>query len=1208
MSISGLLLLFDELPAYRGLSAALAEHVILPPLGLPDSARAAILARLYQDHKGPLIFLTGRVDRSVAWVQALESWLPEENGLARFPEPTPLPYDRGPWSERTRRERLAVLTTLAAPQHPLIPESAAAPLIVSSARAFLQKTIPLRRFISATKVLRQGQALDLEKHLTTWREAGYAPVSVVEEAGQFSRRGGILDVFPLSAAYPVRIELFGDEIDTIRYFDPATQRTVSADIAQEGDRIVVPPAREALPGAVQAYAETWRDEAEASEGSLSSWRDDLPAMRAGIAFPTMEYYLPYIYPRPVSMLDYLGQDSLLVIDDWAELERAVNDLQDHADQVANEQPILPPDYPSPLLDWPQLRDELRWWQPLVLGEGESSDEGAAQAATMKAAAGAADKGSQIVSALADAFEPGPRYGGQVRPLMTQLRQAQQEGETVVVLSRQAPRLADLWGEDRRSRTDGTPLTGSAVEPVLPQEDLAEAPAPGSLTFVQGSLAEGFVLVRRDDNQILLELLTDAEAFGWKRPVPRRSRQFRPTAPEATFADIQAGDFVVHLEYGIGRFAGLVTRQIGGMEREYLLVQYGSSDTLYVPVHHADRLGKWVGPDDREPKSHRLGEKSWSKAKARAARAADELAGELLDLYAARELVDGHAFGKDDPWQAELEASFPYPETQDQLRVISEVKGDMERSLPMDRLVCGDVGYGKTEVALRAAFKAVLDGKQVAILVPTTILAQQHYTTFSERLKPFPVKVEMLSRFRTQSQQQRIVQELRQGEIDIIVGTHRMLSDDVSFKDLGLVIIDEEQRFGVAHKERLKQWRTEVDVLTMTATPIPRTLHLTLAGVRDISIIDTAPAERLPVQTYVGEMDDARLHRAILRELDRGGQVFVVHNRVQTIDIVRKRIQKMVPEANVVIGHGQLSERQLEQIMEDFAEGRIDILISTTIIESGLDFPNANTLIVDNAERFGLSQLYQLRGRVGRGTRRAYSYFFHKPYDGLSADAQARLDTIAEETQLGAGYTIAMRDMEIRGAGDILGSQQSGHISDVGFDLYTRMLNSAVRKRKAERRGEKLPLEPLEDTLIDLPLAAYIPPDYVPDGGLRLRLYRRMATLDSMPEIEEMAEELADRFGEIPDPVNNLLYQLRVKSLALKAGVPAIVTEMGQVKIRLPEEGKMDGFHLQRFLGGNVRVSKTAIWLPKEMSTREWQVVLVQVLEKLQAMREGQNRP
>jgi transcription-repair coupling factor (superfamily II helicase) len=719
--------------------------------------------------------------------------------------------------------------------------------------------------------------------------------------------------------------------------------------------------------------------------------------------------------------------------------------------------------------------------------------------------------------------------------------------------------------------------------------------------VQGSLAEGFVLVRRSDNQILLDLLTDAEVFGWRRPAPRRLITPRPTAPEATFADIRAGDHVVHLDFGIGRFEGLVSRNVGGNAREYLLVNYAGGDTVYVPVHHADRLGKWSGPDDRAPAIHRLGGKNWSKAKTRAKRAADELADELLDLYAAREMVIGHAFAKDGEWQAELEASFSHQETEDQLRVIADVKADMERAQPMDRLICGDVGYGKTEVALRAAFKAVLDGKQVAILVPTTILAQQHYATFRERLSPFPVTVQMLSRFRTPVQQKRIVKKVREGRIDIIIGTHRLLSDDVSFKDLGLVIVDEEQRFGVGHKEKLKRWRTEVDVLTMTATPIPRTMHLSLTGVRDISIIDTAPAERLPVQTFVGEMDDVRLHRAILRELDRGGQAFVVHNRVQTIDLVQKRIQRLVPEATVVSAHGQMGERHLEKIMDDFANNEIDILISTTIIESGLDFPNANTLIVDRAEQFGLSQLYQLRGRVGRSTRRAYAYFFHRSWYSLSGEAQARLETIAEETQLGAGYTIAMRDMEIRGAGDILGAQQSGHIADVGFDLYTRLLAAAVRRRKAERRGEKLPLEPLEDTVIDLPLAAYIPTDYVPDAALRLRLYRRMATLDSLVEIDEMAEELADRFGPIPDPVHNLLYQLRVKSLSLKAGIKAVITEAGQIRIRLPQNLALQSYRLQRFLGQAVRVSKTAIWMPRDVATHQWQVELVQVLEKLRTV-------
>ena len=648
--------------------------------------------------------------------------------------------------------------------------------------------------------------------------------------------------------------------------------------------------------------------------------------------------------------------------------------------------------------------------------------------------------------------------------------------------------------------------------------------------------------------------------------------------------------------------GLVVRFVGGTEREYLQIKYANGDVLYVPVHQADRLSKWIGSEERPPTMHRLGEKSWKAAKSRAYQAANELADELLDLYARRETIAGHAFAADTDWQAELEASFPYQETEDQLRVIAEVKADMERPQPMDRLVCGDVGYGKTEVALRAAFKAVMDNKQVAILVPTTVLAQQHYNTFSQRLRPFPVTVEMLSRFRTSSQQERIIKKLREGQVDIVIGTHRLLSDDVAFKDLGLVIIDEEQRFGVNHKETLKKWRTEVDVLTMTATPIPRTLYLGLAGVRDISSIDTAPAERLSVQTFVGEMDDNLLKRAILRELDRGGQIYFVHNRVQSIEIIHKQLAKLVPEAIVAVGHGQMSERELEEIMLQFAEGTVNILLSTTIIESGLDIPNANTLIVNRAEQFGLAQLYQLRGRVGRGTRQAHAYFFHSSWRNLNPDAQARLNVIAQETQLGAGYSIAMRDLEIRGAGEILGARQTGHVATVGFDLYMRLLAQAVKNKKERREtglleGD-LTLALPEAALIDLPLATYIPPDYALDAGLRLRLYRRMAMLTGLEAIDEMAAELADRFGPIPDPVHNLLYQLRIKALAMAARATAVISDTGQIQIRLPYLNETNRFSLQRHLGTDVRVSRSAVWLPLNVATHDWQVNLVQILERL----------
>jgi transcription-repair coupling factor (superfamily II helicase) len=798
--------------------------------------------------------------------------------------------------------------------------------------------------------------------------------------------------------------------------------------------------------------------------------------------------------------------------------------------------------------------------------------------------------------LTSLFQPGPRFGGQVRPFLTHLRQAQQAQERAIVVSRQASRLAELWREE---------MGGAGPEP-LPE--LTSLPADNQPIFVQGSLAEGFSLTDTINGRekVLLNLLTDAEVFGWNRPAPSRRRAARPLAPEAYFADISAGDYVVHLEFGVGQFMGLVVRFVGGAEREYLQIKYNNGDVLYVPVHQADRLSKWIGSEERPPGLHRLGEKAWKAAKARAHQAANELAEELLDLYARRESIAGHAFAPDTDWQAELEASFPYQETEDQLRVIGEVKADMERPRPMDRLVCGDVGYGKTEVALRAAFKAVMDGKQVAILVPTTVLAQQHFNTFSQRLRPFPVTVEMLSRFRTSGQQGRIIKKLRDGRVDIVVGTHRLLSDDVSFKDLGLVIIDEEQRFGVNHKETLKKWRSEVDVLTMTATPIPRTLYLGLAGARDVSSIDTAPSERMPVQTFVGELDDTLLKRAILREIERGGQIYFVHNRVQSIEIIHKQIAKLVPEATVAVGHGQMGERELEEIMLQFAEGAVDILLSTTIIESGLDIPNANTLIVNRAEQFGLAQLYQLRGRVGRGTRQAHAYFFHSRWRGLNPDAQARLNVIAQETQLGAGYSIAMRDLEIRGAGEILGARQTGHVATVGFDLYMRLLAQAVKQKKEGRGIETadggLALALPEAALIDLPLATYIPPDYAPDAGLRLRLYRRMAMLTDLEAIDEMAAELADRFGPIPDPVHNLLYQLRIKALAVTAGATAVISDNNQIQIRLPYLDDANRFALQRHLGADARVSRTAVWLPLNVATRDWQISLVQILEKLATIR------
>ena len=667
-----------------------------------------------------------------------------------------------------------------------------------------------------------------------------------------------------------------------------------------------------------------------------------------------------------------------------------------------------------------------------------------------------------------------------------------------------------------------------------------------------------------------------------------------------YADLETGDWVVHVDYGIGKFSGLVERTLDGLRREYLLIEYLEGDQLYVPIHHADRISRYVGVHAGSPAPNRLGTKQWERAKSKARQAVEAVAQDLLQLYARRQTVEGFAFSPDGPWQHELEASFPYEETNDQAEALEAVKRDMERPRPMDRLICGDVGYGKTEVALRAAFKAVLDGKQVAVLVPTTVLAQQHFDTFRQRLSAFPVEVEMLSRFRTRAEAEKIIDGLIVGEIDIVIGTHRLLQSDVLFSDLGLLIIDEEQRFGVTHKEFLKQMRTEVDVLTLTATPIPRTLYMALTGARDISTINTPPEERLPVQTHVGPYEPRLLRQAILRELDRGGQAFFVHNRVQTIEAMKKQLEKIVPEARFAIGHGQMPENELSDVMHTFTQGEIDVLVCTSIIESGLDIPNANTLIVDRAELFGLAQLYQLRGRVGRGAVQAYAYFFRHAGKRSTQEGLRRLETIAQYSQLGAGYSIAMRDLEMRGAGDLLGTRQHGHIGAVGFHLYTQLLAQAIQKYRSQYDPEATAGLALPDKLslipitIELPLPSSIPPEYIPERELRLQLYRRLANQHDLQGLEGIYAELNDRFGQVPSEIENLFYQLDIKLRAIEAGVRSITLEGGQILIQMITDKR---FELKSDWKDWVRSSKRGYWL-KRHENPQWKSHLKDFLDDL----------
>jgi transcription-repair coupling factor (superfamily II helicase) len=1153
MELAALLEPIRSLPEYERLLHYLRDNdPPSHPLHLARAVRPAVAAALACDLRRPVLLLLPKADRMLTLEEELPAWAPELEVFS-FPDPNPLPYECAPWSPRTLRRRVTVLARLTAGRQPGGNDEAEdrPTLILASARAAMTRTIAPRAFIANARWLKSGSTFRYNRLIELLSNNGYTHSSLVAEPGQFSRRGGILDLWPPAEEAPVRVEFFGDEIDSLRRFNPASQRSIKT-LTQ----VRVTPAREGIP---RFFKEKWED--------LLPPGDPLQGL---LSDPYLEFTLPLMNPTPSGLLDFLPEEAIVLVDDRAIFEDAVSEVEEHAltlrrDQV--EAGALPDSFPIPYLTLAELNDSLSHGLALDLGSLSSALE------------------DEII--LSDAFHPGPRFGGQLRPLMEHLTNRLYDHHTLVVVSRQASRLSELWSESDTPRP---------VRESLPMQ--LEA---GDLHFVQGALTEGWILDVPDRSQI--HLLTDAEIFGWSRPKPRVRVRRVAAAPESAYADLKTGDWVVHVDHGIGRFQGLVERTLDGLQREFLLVEYDAGAQLYVPIHQADRLTRYIGADARPPTLSRLGTQTWERAKSKVREAVIEVARELLDLYAQRQSIQGHAFSTDTTWQGELEASFPYIETEDQLEALQAVKWDMERSRPMDRLICGDVGYGKTEVALRAAFKAVMDNKQVAILVPTTVLAQQHFNTFRQRLAPFPVEVEMLSRFRSRRETAEILRRLETGEIDIVIGTHRLLQQDVSFKDLGLLVIDEEQRFGVTHKEFLKQMRTEVDVLTMTATPIPRTLYMALTGARDISTINTPPEERLPIITHVGRYDPRLVRQAVLREIDRGGQVFFVHNRVQTIETVRHRLERLVPEAQIDIGHGQMDEGKLASVMDRFTGGEIDMLVSTSIIESGLDIPNANTLIVDQADMFGLAQLYQLRGRVGRGASQGYAYFFRHAQQRTTEEALERLEIIAANPQLGAGYNIAMRDLEMRGAGDILGTRQHGHIAAIGFHLYTRLLATAVRRLK----GAIKPLAPIEGlplavellpAAIDLPLPSAIPADYLPDRDLRLQLYRRMAEVRTMEGIEALAKELADRFGPPPTEVENLLYQLRIRILAAHAGIEAISTENGQILLQLPiEEERISLPHL----GRDIRRSKRGLWLTRSQD-RDWTERLIEILITLREFR------
>jgi transcription-repair coupling factor (superfamily II helicase) len=911
---------------------------------------------------------------------------------------------------------------------------------------------------------------------------GYARADVVEHRGEFAIRGGIVDLFPSTARRPARLEYFGDDVESLREFTPATQLSTG-----KLNRAEVYPCRELV-----VTDEVRRRAEEALPLYRGQYRAALERLSEGLAFEGMEQVIPLIYQELPFLADLLPSGGWVFLSQSRRTAERARQIVDEAEALA---------------------EASGWPGPSVLRD-------------LDASLGAKPRVDLTEFAEGDAIDLGVRtweQPGRIDLMAERVRELHEGGARLIL-------GAEGRGSLERARE------------VLASKGLADA---AEIT-VEAEVEEGFWFQPDGAGAPTLAIVTEEDLFGRRRHTrvaPRLARR----RSEAVAVELEPGDFAVHQVHGVGQYVGMVRRAVAGAERDYLLLEYAEGDKLYVPSDQVGIVAKYVGGE--APRIHRLGSSDWVRAKSRVRRAVRDMAGELVRLYSVRLSAPGHAFGPDTPWQAELEDAFPHEETRDQLAAVEEVKRDMETPRPMDRLICGDVGYGKTEIAIRAAFKAVMEGKQVAVLVPTTLLAEQHYVTFSERYAPFPVKVAMLSRFVSPREQAQILEDAAKGTVDVVIGTHRLLSQDVKFKDLGLLVVDEEQRFGVVHKERLKRLRTSVDVLTMTATPIPRTLEMALSGIREMSVVDTPPEDRQPVLTYVGPFDDDMGLAALRRELLRGGQVFWVHNRVQTIERAAGHLREELPEARIVVAHGQMDEERLEKMMIEFWDRSADVLVCTTIIESGLDVPSANTLVVERADRLGLAQLYQLRGRVGRSAERAFAYLFFPPQAQLTDEAHERLSAISRFTALGSGFHIAMRDLEIRGAGNLLGAEQHGHIAAVGFDTYLRLLAESV----AEMKGEPMPEE--KEVRIDLPVKAFIPAEWVGQEALRLELYRRIATTKDHEDLEAIRVEAEDRFGVLPQPLRTLLAVASLKLTCLALGVDEITTFRNQIRIKPVEEAR-----------------------------------------------------
>ena len=996
-------------------------------------------------------------------------------------------------------------------------------LQIFSWESLSQRTMPPDTLMRAAFTLRTGLEYQIDMLLEQLSAAGYSRCGMVEGPGQFAVRGGILDVYSPAADRPVRAEFFGDELDTMGYFDPDTQRRT-----ENVDEAVILPVGETQPRlhpqGVNGLCADLRNliarqtrRKTPNESLIKTLEKDLEKYETGIHNPASDRYMALIYQENATAMSYLPKDSLLILCDQSNLHRASRTRDEEIGmQLDNllQNGLVAGELCDYVCQWEDFCQTLRGRCVLYLDSfsGTSYPEENPPEALLPMAA------KQL-----------PGYGGNLDTAASDLSHYQKMEFSSLVLCG-TRRRAELLQEMLSTR-------GLSAFLCIP---LTSMPKPGQLLLTEGTLPHGMEYPNSK-----LAVLTEGQLIAKGQPRRKAKKSATNRQKLNSFTDLTPGDLVVHENYGIGRFVAMEQIKVDNAVKDYVKIAYQGSDTLFVPATQLDMVSKYIGGGSEETnvRLNKIGTDAWQKTKAKARKAAKDMAAELIQLYAARKQQEGFAFAADSPWQKEFEDNFPYPETDDQLRCIAEIKGDMESPTPMDRLLCGDVGFGKTEVALRAVMKAVMDGKQVAILVPTTVLAQQHYQTAVARFRGFPVNIDVLSRFRTPSQQKRTLQNLRAGQVDLLIGTHKLLQKSVEFKDLGLLIVDEEQRFGVSHKERLKEISTGVDVLTLSATPIPRTLNMALSGIRDMSTIEEPPADRYPVQTYVMEHCNPILDDAIRREIERGGQVYYLHNRVETIEQCASALKRRIPGLSVAVAHGKMGEDELGEVMHAMADGDIQVLVCTTIIETGLDIPNANTLIIENADRFGLSQLHQLRGRVGRSTRHAYAYFTYRPDKALTEVAEKRLSAIRDFAEFGSGFKIAMRDLEIRGAGNLLGAEQSGHMMSIGYDMYLKLLDEAV----LEERGEK-PKEP--DCTADLNVTANVDQDYVSRGEERMDLYRRMAAIRSQEDADDLLDEIVDRYGEPPKGVLNLVEIALLRANARKAGICDIRQKAGDILFTL----------------------------------------------------------